>query len=175
MWYNVVVNKNSDSLITNVKKDNIVKNGNGEEILFEKGYYSLGMIIAMLNTMEYSEFQVTTSTYKFGCLHMNSSCPIDFSQAEDLRYILGLTKNIYSSGSHYGDNIIDFITRYKFGENSEQNDFDNKSKDLVREKLAKEVLPFLPWEMIDDVYKEARLEAKKELYNKNNSENMENQ
>ena len=107
---NVVVNKNSDSLITNVKKDNIVKNGNGEEILFEKGYYSLGMIIAMLNTMEYSEFQVTTSTYKFGCLHMNSSCPIDFSQAEDLRDILGLTKNIYSSGSHYGDNIID-ITR----------------------------------------------------------------
>ena len=107
---NVVVNKNSDSLITNVKKDNIVKNGNGEEILFEKGYYSLGMIIAMLNTMEYSEFQVTTSTYKFGCIHMNSSCPIDFSQAEDLRDILGLTKNIYSSGSHYGDNIID-VTR----------------------------------------------------------------
>ena len=107
---NVVVNKNSDSLITNVKKDNIVKNGNDEEILFEKGYYSLGMIIAMLNTMEYSEFQVTTSTYKFGCLHMNSSCPIDFSQAEDLKDILGLSENIYSSGSHYGDNIID-VTR----------------------------------------------------------------
>ena len=107
---NVVVNKNSDSLITNVKKDNIVRNGKDEEIIFEKGYYSLGSIIAMLNTMEYSEFQVTTSTYKFGCIHMNSSCPIDFSQAEDLRDILGLTKNIYSSGSHYGDNIID-ITR----------------------------------------------------------------
>lgn len=104
---NIVVNKNSDSLITNVKKDNIVKNANGEEILFEKGYYSLGMIIAMLNTMEYSEFQVTTSTYKFGCIHMNSSCSIDFSQADDLREILGLTKNIYPSGSHYGDNIID--------------------------------------------------------------------
>lgn len=104
---NVVVNKNSDSLITNVKKDNIVRNGKDEEIIFEKGYYSLGSIIAMLNTMEYSEFQVTTSTYKFGCLHMNSSCSIDFSQAEDLRDILGLTKNIYSSGSHYGDNIID--------------------------------------------------------------------
>ena len=107
---NIVVNKNSDSLITNVKKDNIVRNGKGEEILFEKGYYSLGMIIAMLNTMEYSEFQVTTSTYKFGCLHMNSSCSIDFTQAEDLRDILGLTENIYSSGSHYGDNIID-VTR----------------------------------------------------------------
>lgn len=107
---NIVVNKNSDSLITNVKKDNIVKNAKNEEIIFEKGYYSLGMIIAMLNTMEYSEFQVTTSTYKFGCLHMNSSCSIDFSQAEDLRDILGLTKNIYSSGSHYGDSIID-VTR----------------------------------------------------------------
>lgn len=104
---NIVVNKNSDSLITNVKKDNIVRNSKDEEILFEKGYYSLGMIIAMLNTMEYSEFQVTTSTYKFGCIHMNSSCSIDFSQADDLREILGLTKNIYPSGSHYGDNIID--------------------------------------------------------------------
>ena len=107
---NIVVNKNADSLITNVKKDNIVRNGKDEEIIFEKGYYSLGMIIAMLNTMQYSEFQVTTSTYKFGCIHMNSSCSIDFSQAEDLRDILGLTENIYSSGSHYGDNIID-ITR----------------------------------------------------------------
>lgn len=107
---NVVVNKNSDSLITNVKKDNIVKNGKNEEIIFEKGYYSLGMIIAMLNTMEYSEFQVTTSTYKFGCLHMNSSCSIDFSQAEDIKDILGVSENIYPSGSHYGNNIID-ITR----------------------------------------------------------------
>ena len=62
---NVVVNKNSDSLITNVKKDNIVKNVKNEEIIFEKGYYSLSMIIAMLNTMENSSFQVTTSTYKY--------------------------------------------------------------------------------------------------------------
>lgn len=107
---NIVVNKNSDSLITNVKKDNIVRNERGEEIIFEKGYYSLGLLIAMLNTMEYSEFQVTTSTYKFGCLHMNSSCSIDFSQSEDIKDILGLSQNIYPSGSHYGDNIID-ITR----------------------------------------------------------------
>ena len=107
---NVVVNKNADSLITNVKKDNIVRNGKDEEIIFEKGYYSLGIIIAMLNTMEYSEFQVTTSTYKFGCLHMNSSCSIDFSQAEDIKDILGVSENIYPPGSHYGNNIID-ITR----------------------------------------------------------------
>lgn len=107
---NIVVNKNSDSLITNVKKDNIVRNERGEEIIFEKGYYSLGLLIAKLNTMEYSEFQVTTSTYKFGCLHMNSSCSIDFSQSEDIKDILGLSQNIYPSGSHYGDNIID-ITR----------------------------------------------------------------
>ena len=107
---NIVVNKNSDSLITNVKKDNIVRNGKNEEIIFEKGYYSLGMIIAMLNTMEYSSFQVTTSTYKFGCLLIQSNCEVDFSQADDLRDILGITKNIYSSGTNYSDNIID-ITR----------------------------------------------------------------
>lgn len=107
---NVVVNKNSDSLITNVKKDNIVKNGKDEEIIFEKGYYSLGSIIAMLNTMQYSEFQVTTSTYKFGCLLIQSNCEVDFSEAEDIKEMLGLTKNIYSSGTNYGDDIID-ITR----------------------------------------------------------------
>lgn len=107
---NVVVNKNSDSLITNVKKDNIVRNGKNEEIIFQKGYYSLGSIIAMLNTMEYSSFQVTTSTYKFGCLLIQSNCQVDFSDAYDIKEILGLTKDIYSSGTNYGDNIID-ITR----------------------------------------------------------------
>ena len=107
---NVVVNKNSDSLITNVKKDNIVKNAKNEEILFEKGYYSLSMIIAMLNTMENSSFQVTTSTYKFGCLLIQSNCEVDFSDAYDIKEMLGLTKDIYSSGTNYGDNIID-ITR----------------------------------------------------------------
>ena len=107
---NVVVNKNSDSLITNVKKDNIVKNAKNEEILFEKGYYSLSMIIAMLNTMENSSFQVTTSTYKFGCLLIQSSCEVDFSDANDIKEMLGLTKDIYSSGTNYGDNIVD-ITR----------------------------------------------------------------
>lgn len=107
---NVVVNKNSDSLITNVKKDNIVKNSKNEEILFEKGYYSLSMIIAMLNTMENSSFQITTSTYKFGCLLIQSNCGVDFSNAYDIKEMLGLTKDIYSSGTNYGDNIID-ITR----------------------------------------------------------------
>ena len=107
---NVVVNKNSDSLITNVKKDNIVKNSKNEEILFEKGYYSLSLIIAMLNTMENSSFQITTSTYKFGCLLIQSNCGVDFSNAYDIKEMLGLTKDIYSSGTNYGDNIID-ITR----------------------------------------------------------------
>ena len=107
---NVVVNKNSDSLITNVKKDNIVKNSKNEEILFEKGYYSLSLIIAMLNTMENSSFQINTSTYKFGFLLIQSNCGVDFSNAYDIKEMLGLTKDIYSSGTNYGDNIID-ITR----------------------------------------------------------------
>lgn len=75
----------------------------------------------------------------------------------------------------YGDNIIDFIIRYMFGENSEQTEDDNKAKDLVRKKLAKEVLPFLPWEMIEESYKEAMLEAKADSQQKEANQDNENQ
>ena len=117
-----------------------------------------------------------TKMYKM-ILKCCTSLPPQIINGLEFKFLVpkSLSNTNFADLVQYGDNIIDFITRYKFGENSEQNDFDNKSKDLVREKLAKEVLPFLPWEMIDDVYKEARLEAKKELYNKDNSENMENQ
>ena len=117
-----------------------------------------------------------TKMYKM-ILKCCTSLPPQIINGLEFKFLVpkSLSNTNFADLVQYGDNIIDFITRYKFGENSEQNDFDNKSKDLVREKLAKEVLPFLPWEMIDDVYKEARLEAKRELYNKNNSENMENQ
>lgn len=116
-----------------------------------------------------------TKMYKM-ILRCCTSLPPQIINGLEFKFLVpkSLSNTNFADLVQYGDNIIDFITRYKFGENSEQNDFDNKTKDLVREKLAKEVLPFLPWEMIDNVYKEARIEAKNELYNKDNSENMEN-
>ena len=39
----------SDPLFSNIDQINTVFNGNGEPIMFEKGYYTLVQIISMLN------------------------------------------------------------------------------------------------------------------------------
>ena len=110
-------------------------------------------------------------------LNCTTSLPASVINGVQFKFLVpkSLANTNFADLVQYGDNIIDFITRYLFGENSEQTEYDNKTKDIVRKKLAKEVLPFLPWEMIEDSYKEARLEAKRDIQEKENSEADENQ
>ena len=110
-------------------------------------------------------------------LNCTTSLPASVINGVQFKFLVpkSLANTNFADLVQYGDNIIDFITRYLFGENSEQTEYDNKTKDIVRKKLAKEVLPFLPWEMIEDSYKEARLEAKRDMQEKENSEADENQ
>lgn len=110
-------------------------------------------------------------------LNCTTSLPASVINGVQFKFLVpkSLANTNFTDLVQYGDNIIDFITRYLFGENSEQTEYDNKTKDIVRKKLAKEVLPFLPWEMIEDSYKEARLEAKQDIQEKENSEADENQ
>ena len=110
-------------------------------------------------------------------LKCTTSLPASVINGVQFKFLVpkSLANTNFADLVQYGDNIIDFITRYLFGENSEQTEYDNKTKDIVRKKLAKEVLPFLPWEMIEDSYKEARLEAKQNMQEKENSEADENQ
>lgn len=94
----------------NVDTKNIVTNGKGEKVEFEKGFYTLAEILAMLNEMTNCGFSVITSTNSFGCVFVTSSTTIDLSNAPDIREILGITETSLTSGQTIGKNIID-ITR----------------------------------------------------------------
>lgn len=105
-----VINKNSDSIINNVFTTNIIRNGKAEEVVFEAGYYSLAMIIAMINMCEFTSAEVITSSQHFGCIRFQSATTVDLSQAPDIKAILGISQDHLLSGGTYGENIID-ITR----------------------------------------------------------------
>ena len=47
----VLLTPNSDSLFSNIHQTTTVSNGKGESVVFEKGYYTLADIIAMLIIM----------------------------------------------------------------------------------------------------------------------------
>lgn len=100
----------SDSLLSNIDQTNTVSNDKGECVVFEKGYYTLADIIAMLNQMQYTQFSISNAVSSYGCFHIQSSCSVDFSQAPDIIDIMGLTETTYNAGSNTGSNIID-ITR----------------------------------------------------------------
>ncbi len=106
----VLLTSNSDSLFSNIDQTNTVSNGKGESVVFEKGYYTLADIIAMLNQMQYTQYSISNAVSSFGCFHIQSSCSVDFSQAPDIIDILGLTETTYNAGANTGANIID-ITR----------------------------------------------------------------
>ena len=95
---------------TNVDTKNTVTNGKGEKVEFDKGYYTLAEILAMLNEMTACGFSIITSTNSFGCIHITTSTTIDFSNAPDIREILGITETNLPAAIYDGKNIID-ITR----------------------------------------------------------------
>ena len=96
--------------LSNIDQTNTVSNDKGESVVFEKGYYTLAQIIAILNQMQYTQFSISNAVSSFGCFHIQSSCSVDFSQAPDIIDILGLTETTYNAGANTGANIID-ITR----------------------------------------------------------------
>lgn len=116
-----------------------------------------------------------TRMYKM-ILRCTTSLPASVISSVQFKFLVPktLANTNFADLVQYGDNIIDFITRYMFGENSEQTEDDNRSKDILRRKMAKEVLPFLPWEMIEESFKESKLEARAELQQKANNDQATN-
>ena len=106
----VLLTPTSTALFSNIDQTNTVSNDKGESVVFEKGYYTLADIIAMLNRMQYTQYSISNAVSSFGCFHIQSSCSVDFSQAPDIIDILGLTETTYNAGANTGANIID-ITR----------------------------------------------------------------
>ena len=78
-------------MFNNVDTTNVVINSNDEEItVFPLAYYSIGEIIAIPNTMTDSTFSISTKASSYGCIWIHSPHTIHFTNALDIREILGL-------------------------------------------------------------------------------------
>ena len=90
---------------------NVVINTNDEEVTIPFGYYSIGEIIAILNTMTDSTFSISTKAARYGCIWIQSTHTINFSNASDIREFLGLEgRTVILPASFCGSNVIN-ITR----------------------------------------------------------------
>ena len=99
------------SMFNNVDTTNVIANSNDETVTIPAGYYTLGEIIALLNTMTDTLFSISTNASSFGCIWIQFSHTIDFTDAPDIREILGFDgRTIILPASFCGSNVID-ITR----------------------------------------------------------------
>ena len=89
----------------------VVTNINGEEVTIPPRYYTIGEIIAILNTIIHTTFSISTMATSYGCISIQSPYSIHFTNASDIRAILGLEGHtVILPASFYGSNVID-ITR----------------------------------------------------------------
>ena len=69
---------------------NVVTTTNDDVVAIPPGYYSIGEIIAMFNTMTDTAFSISTKALSYGCIWIQSLHTIHFTNALDIRGILGL-------------------------------------------------------------------------------------
>ena len=97
-------------MFNNVDSTNVVTNTNDEELTIPPGYYTIGQIIAILNTMTDTTFSIYTKASSYGCIYIQSTHIIDFINAPDIREILGLEgQMVILPASFYGSNVIDIM------------------------------------------------------------------
>ena len=98
-------------MFNNVDFINVVRNTNDEELTIPPGYYTIGQIIAILNTMTDTAFSISTKAMSYMCIYIQSTHTIDFTNVPDIWEILGLEgQMVIPPASFYGSNVID-ITR----------------------------------------------------------------
>ena len=99
-------------IFNNVDSTNVVANSNDEDVTICPVYYSIGEIIAILNTMtDDSTFSISTKDSSYGCIWIQSPYTIDLTNAPDIRDILGLEgRTVILPALFYGSNMTD-ITR----------------------------------------------------------------
>ena len=71
-------------MFNNVDSTNVVTNSNDEEITIPPGYYTIGQIIAILNTMTDTAFSISTKTSSYGCIYIQYSHTIDFNNVPNI-------------------------------------------------------------------------------------------
>ena len=99
-------------IFNNVDSTNVAANSNDEEVTIPSSYYMIGEIIAILNTMtDNTMFSISTKASSYGCIWIQSPHTIDFTNAPDIRDILGLEgRAVILPALFYGSNVTD-ITR----------------------------------------------------------------
>ena len=94
-------------MFNNVNTANVITNTNDEEVTIPPGYYTIGKIIAILNTMTDSTFSISMKASSYDYTWIQSPHTIDFINAPDNREILGLERRtIILPASFYGLNVI---------------------------------------------------------------------
>ena len=63
-----VLLRSNPLMFNNVDSTNVVTNTNGEEVTIPPGYYTIGEIIAMLNTIIHTTFSISTMATSYGCI-----------------------------------------------------------------------------------------------------------
>jgi hypothetical protein len=96
---------------------------------------------------------------------MNFSLDIPKEIIEGFEFTLNPPKSLnnmnLSDMISNSDQLISFMIKAKTGENSSPSDDDNKLKDLSYELLAREQLPMLPWNRLDEIIEDCKLKLEK--------------
>ena len=109
--YMTVLFRPKQVMFNNVDSTNVVTISNDKELTILPGYYTIGQIIAILTIMTDTTFSISTKASSYGYIYIQSTHTIDFTNAPDIREILGLKgRTVILSTSFYGLNVID-ITR----------------------------------------------------------------
>ena len=88
---------------------NVFTNSDDEDVTIPPGYYSIGEIIAMLNTMTDTMFSISTKDSRYGNFSNLSLNTMDFTNAPDIREIFSLEGcTVIRAASFYESNVTDF-------------------------------------------------------------------
>ena len=77
-------------MFNNVDFTKVITISNDKELTIPPGYYTIGQIIAILSTMTDTTFSISTKASSYGCIYIQSTHIIDFTNAPNIREILGL-------------------------------------------------------------------------------------
>ena len=103
---------------------------------------------------------------------------IELEDIANFRYTLQRPKTLPNNNLvdmiGYGDQILDFVEKSIFGQYTEETPELNVSKDMFRNEFSRKVLPMLPWETIDEIIENVKLDVvKNQLEKSNNQDNNE--
>ena len=97
-------------MFNNVDSTNVVTNSNDEELTIPPGYYTIGQIIAIFNTMSDTTFSLSTKASSNGCIYVQYPHTIDFTNTPDIREFFGLEgQMVILPTPFYESNVIDIL------------------------------------------------------------------